>query len=376
MASINPRMVLIPGPREIIASYCARLATLHGRHADEFCRDIGLNWNQLVSGCLRQAAALADLCQVSREDFAGRSIHKEGLFYRIRDQTVARSDLLSTVRVCPRCIAKDVQVRTGPEAIRPFIRSEWMLRPIHVCVDHQCVLVPIEGKDGSVGNDLAKTMINASANALKAVDDAGVDCSPTSLETYLFDRLLGAVRDDSDPLRGMPLHVVIDASEKVGALALQGPSPVPYEFSDFDWRDAGAAGFDILTSRPSAIRRLVNRLVTQFMKTSRQWHAADILGGAFYTWILNANHPDYDRLRTAIRIALHREAPFGHGDQVLGVRLSSRKVHSLCSASHYTGLPSLILRAILIEHGVLNESCPHFREVACCSARPRLTSSC
>lgn len=181
---------------------------------------------------------------------------------------------------------------------------------------------------------------------------AGAAVAPSAFDRWL-DRRLETMTDDTW-LGRHPLHVVTTICELVGHLIADEGGAVGREGDAIDLHRAFAAGFDCMIGGQGALedlldRRLANRAPTDGpQKVLRPLHKK--LGQTFLY------DPGFDVFRDLIRERVLDRWPIAAGENVLGIRLAKRSLHSIASLSQETGEDSGTVRRRLAAKRIIDPS--------------------
>jgi len=133
----------------------------------------------------------------------------------------------------------------------------------------------------------------------------------------------------------------------LGAVAVRGIRFSADAFSDADWHEAGAAGYEIAAAGEPGIRTLLMHLQEAAPSRLGDW-GPHSLYGRLYEWLAHEAEDDaYDPLREIIRRHFIETLPVGPGDEIFGQGLTVRRLHSVRSASLETGAHPKRLRKLL-----------------------------
>ena len=178
---------------ETPASVVSRLALLHRAESVRvFSLDMGMPFQAIVDGDPVALADLADLVGIPVKPLADAAIVRTSDAFSLREQQLAKP-MLRRARtvICPRCLAEDL--RDAPQPWMASGRVQWQLDPIRTCHLHGVALTEIAVVNSpSLMNDLARLAAPSVGNIQRMADDID-EIAPSSMETYLLERLNGVV---------------------------------------------------------------------------------------------------------------------------------------------------------------------------------------
>lgn len=324
-----------PGDGEMPADFASRLATRVCR--DDlwaFCADFGLDTQGIIDGNIAAVSNLADLAEVSAErlmreafirlDASRRFLHK--------GEEIARRNLTrDKVKICPACVAEDVDRLDFRLQARPYRRSEWILRSLHTCAKHEMALVDL-GAASEIGQPHETSL--ALASALPELDHLVKRAKrrpPSAFEEYIRKRLAGEFT--SPWLDTHPLFAVCDMTRVVGAVAVHGPK-VTIEALDGDQiRKSEAAGFDVLRRGKDGIDEMLDGLQEKFWRARTAW-GPKAMFGRLYEWLAHESYDlAFEPMRQIMMKHVHRTLPVGPSETMFGRAFGRRRLHSVHSAS-------------------------------------------
>lgn len=344
------RHTLPLGAGETPASFASRLAALNGLSARQFCLDMGTAFQKIVDGDPQALGIIAfksgaDAAVMAENAFVKTAARR----YVHRGQELVRDSLRrATVVVCPKCLVEDLDA--GP-ASRPDIaacqRARWQIAALKTCAIHNTPLVV-------VGNDMTpSTLHDWSHHVGKLLPDlARLTVEPetrplTAFETYVLNRINGGSAGTAF-IDALPLHVAIAACELFGAVASFGRMPNLKTLTDEEWRQAGAAGFDIVGGGKPSIEVFLEDLQASYPYSRAATEGPQAIFGRIYQ-VLEFGREDkaYDPLRKLVGNFILGNFPMGPGDVVFGKPVEARRLHSIRTLSIETGLHPKRLRKLL-----------------------------
>lgn len=344
------RHTLPLGTGETPASFASRLAALNGLSGRQFCMDMGTTFQKVVDG---EPQALGIMAAKSGADIDALT---ENAFVKIgpqrftyRGQALTRDNLRrATVVVCPKCLAEDL---AGAPTSRPQVvayqRARWPIAALKTCAIHLAPLVVVD-KDmtPSTLHDWSHHVGKVLPFLPRMAAKAGTR-PLTAFESYVLNRVNGGAAN-TGLIDTMPLHVAIAACELFGAVAAFGRMPNLKTLTDEEWRQAGAAGFEIIGAGKPGIEVFLEDLQASYPYTRAGTEGPQAIFGRIYQ-VLEFGREDkaYDPLRDLVGELILKNFPVGPGDGVFGKTVETRRLHSIRSLSLETGLHPKRLRKLL-----------------------------
>ncbi len=303
---LHPTAPHMPG--ETPASYASRLARLNGISSTvTFCGDFEIDLAGLFAGMAGPVGTLAEVAGVPVEILerdAWRQDDGPATFapHRLRGQMMTRGGMRREGRrICAACMRDDVASSRLPRGAAAFYRAVWRVSHLRTCPIHRQALTELPpGNNTSAQCDLAG-FLDPYLDRLDALADAQIRRDPSSLESYLLDRLEG--RTGAAPwLDALPFYAAAKATEMMGAASMFEGRRQINQMGEADWHLAGQIGFEIVREGEEGLQRFLTELRTSRVKQTRGSKTASGYFGALYAW-LAYHSPDcaFDPLRDAIR---------------------------------------------------------------------------
>lgn len=358
MKPLPIQMTVALGDGETPISLCSRNALLVGRSARDFCLDAGFSFQDVVDGKSAALEALADRCLADFSQLsAAATVKIADRRYAIRAENLTRDTLSrKMLRICPHCLAEDIEMGRGPEKTRPFGRLLWLIEPIRTCHKHGVALIPVsDDQHPHRVHDFAMLVQPALADLVQRTRDVPQrDWSP--LEDYLARRLRQQAIEETPWLNALPLYAAAKACETLGAIAGRGIHFTADALSDADWHEAGTIGYEIAAEGEKGIRGLLTRLQESEPRRTGDWGPRSIYGRA-YEWVAHeSDDPAYDPLRSIIERHYIETRPVGPGDEIFRREITTRRLHSVRTASLETGAHPKRLRKLLHAAGHISSA--------------------
>lgn len=343
------------GEGEMPSDFASRLAARACRDSlRDFCLDFGLDTQGIVQGTRTAIETLADLAGAdlgSLLDEAYFDLGKRRFAYK--GQLLTRANIgRDKVRVCPACMAADVENASFRISARSHRRSEWVLSGIRTCRTH-CMALADLGSHSEIGSshDTSRAIAFALPRLTSMTRNAVLRL-PSAFETYVRGRLAGT--DGSAYLDGLPLHVALRLAHVVGAVATRGTGVLLDTMDEADRWECEAAGFAILDDGEPGLREFLDGLQSRFRSERGDW-GPKALYGRLYEWLAHENADmDYEPVRALMMKHAAETLPVGVNDRMFGREFPARRLHSIHSAGLQSGLHPKRLRKLLKEEGLID----------------------
>lgn len=346
---LPPQMTVAQGDSETPASLCSRNALLVGRTARDFCRDAGFAFQDIVDGVSPSLERLVYRCRASSNALrATATVRTSGRHYAIGEQILTRETLCrAAVRVCPHCLALDIETGRGPNSTRAFGRLNWLIEPLRTCPEHEVGLVTIsDDRRAARLHDFAMQVQPALSELGRWIGEAP-QRRPSPLENYLSNRLSGKKQDEASFLNALPFYAAATTCEVLGAAAVRGIRVSVASLTDAEWQDAGSAGYEIAVIGEKGIRGLLTSLQEQAGPSKGDWGLQSLFGRV-HRWLREQiGDSAYDPVQELYRQHVIESLPVGPGDVILGREVAIRRLHSVRTAWRETGAHSKRLRKLL-----------------------------
>ncbi|MBN8978641.1 MAG: TniQ family protein [Rhizobiales bacterium] len=339
---------------EPAAYYAARLAAHHRRPVRMFTADFGMNLQRLADGCKTAISKLADMCRIDADALMRSSLHKQDGDITLKSQRLRKTDLRrSRVFVCPGCLADDVASSDLPPSVAIHGRANWMLQTIRTCPHHQMALVEIAGAD--LTRDAHDWTLNAApvVPRISRLCDAATLRPPSSLETYLLNRL------DGEPagiwLDTLDFYAAVHVAELFGACAAFGKRVNFRTLGEDDLYRAGDAGFPIVAHGAPGIHEFMRTLKSEHVSKNKA--SADgpqaVYGKIYMSLSQGLAKAAFDPVRDIMAANILDNFALGPGDDVFGKPVLRRRFHSIRTASQAYDMHQKRLRKLVVAEGLV-----------------------
>ncbi|MGU3465560.1 TniQ family protein [Methylobacterium sp. C33D] len=327
-------------PREPAMGYAARLAAIQGVDLARFLRDMRIGFKELLRGdgdAVRGLAALRSLDHKAVESLVTYTPRREE---GARDYAVAGAPMLpgdvlaGSFRVCPHCIAEDLDRFEGPVAARPWLRLEWVLSGVRACAAHGAALVDVRPDEKlHLGCDFSWTVASQVLPGLERLRAEAAEGEATTYVEWVAGRLDGAV-DAGNWLDDVPLCAGMAFCQGLGISALHAPGTRPSALGMRDLARAAEEGYRIAARGRQAVETLFDRIVeTQLTKKRGSVGHERIYGQVHRVLRWHGEDPAFAKFRDVLREHAFANLPLSPGIPFLGVALDERRVHNQRSAA-------------------------------------------
>jgi hypothetical protein len=341
-----------PRPDETPASLVSRLAVRHNAlSVRSFSLDMGMPFQAIVDGKPEAVQRVAELVGCPVEPLRNAAITKIGPAFILRSQQLQKASLRrARVLVCPRCIVEDLADEASPWMASG--RVDWLLDPIRACRHHGVTLTEIANGDTPTPlHDFARCLAPSLVEIPRLAGEAQV-VQPSPLERYLIDRLDG--RDDQAWLDAVPWYAAAKCCEMIGAVELFGRKAPIKTLTDDQWREAGAAGYEIACGGDAGIRAFLEQMRSTYPESHSDGTGPQAWFGRLHTWLTDVCDDAYDPLRNIVVDVVREMAPVGPEDTLYGRPIvDERRLHTIRTAALETGLHPKRLRRLLAAAGTI-----------------------
>jgi hypothetical protein len=357
-AKLTLRVPLMPD--ELATDYCSRLALRNFRSASAFALDMGFHFSDITS---KWDTAIAKLAEISGEPFP--LLDENRLQWmsvdrgRLKGQILARPTLRHGHYVgCPECLREDIETSALPPIAAVRHRMHWMLASVQACEKHHVVLQRLG--DRIVGNTKRNwsDIADATVRNLPALAAAAVPMSPTDFEVYLINRLYEAPTESW--LDRLEFFAAEHTVRMFGAAANPTLKVRLNDLSDSELREVGQAGFEIVNGGAESISRFLLDLQRSYRRRKARRVGVvtpPMVYGRLYTNLKRLEKdPAYGPVQRTIAEHVFANFPLGPGDDVFGIRLEERKLHSVLSAASQFNIRPDPVAKILTAGGLLPRS--------------------
>ncbi|WP_020093886.1 TniQ family protein [Methylobacterium sp. 285MFTsu5.1] len=341
-------------PREPATGYASRLAALNGVPLMSLLTDMRISHWDLWKGNEAELTSLAALRGL-REDavrdlvrYTPRAGLPKKLYAVAGHRLLPRSVITTSSRVCPHCIAEDLDEFTGPTFARPWQRLEWMLDHVRSCGRHGTLLIGLIGSKQSHRRfDFSQAVAQQVLPKLDSLRASAVQALGAGYGAWIVGRIDGA-HPLGNWLDEAPLHAAVAFCEALGFSAMHDPRARPMKTRFEDLARAAEEGFRVASQGPEAVEALLDRIVgTHFRHTRGSAGHGRVYGQVHVALRRVMDDPGFDTFRHVLREHAFRSLPISPGTSFLGVPLEERRVHSQRSAATSMSMTDVRLRRLV-----------------------------
>lgn len=353
------------GIGETPASFASRVAARNFVNARDLATDFGISFQRIVDGDRSEIQRLCELAGGRFDELMRNAILKNGTSFELRGQQITKPAIRrARVHICPICLQEDIAASDLQPALSAYGRYEWAITAIRTCVRHSLALVEVRndlppGQLHDFTRNIADAIPNVDRLAAKACRRA-----PSGLETYLLGRIDG--RRDFAWLDALPFFAAAWTAEVVGAVAAFGKRVNLDKLSENERYTAGGAGFEILKDGAEGLKDFMRALKRSHAPKSGRGSADGpqaIYGKLFMCFAQGLPDPAYEPVREAMAEHILAHFPLGPGDVLFGKPVTTRRFHSIRSASIAYDMHPKRLRKLIDAQGLLPDPAVKDREV-------------
>ncbi|WP_417268721.1 TniQ family protein, partial [Celeribacter sp.] len=269
---------------------------------------------------------------------------------RFRNEVfVSRALRNPTIRGCPACLREDAVGSEYPTKSM-YMRGDWQLRGNDICLRHQKALVPLwEHSHPVARNSVSERLTENLSDILSGARD-GHEVLPSEYDYWLEQRLVDGT--DDTWLGNIGLYPAMTFCELLGVeLVRTGAATYSVEGRP------SVIGFHAASKGPARIEEAFAGILARAKDTALE--PRGVYGSLFVHFDrASREDPAFAPLRDLLRSHIFRCWPLASGEKVLGQSLTTRRVHSVASASKETGVGQALLDDLLTEAGALEPEDP------------------
>ncbi|MCB5175918.1 TniQ family protein [Microvirga lenta] len=347
------------GLGETAISHGSLNGAMYGLDLGTFCGDLRVNAVSLACGeeaalSRLSAATGADLEALRRFSLRREEPQGEAQVFSLNGQVLRPMSLFrSRVRVCLSCLAEDLDSRSGPDRLRPYGRAAWTLASVRTCARHGLALTCLPVPDAKPGVPDFAAAVQANWAMITTERIKGEELPASPFEADLLARMWGHA-PTVPMLDGLPWYAIARACEMVGAVSLHGPRVRRSRLSEMQWRAAGDEGYRIAVAGDEAFTNLLTRLRDQVQAVEDGRPRRKF--GRLYEWLSSEEKdPAYAAIRDRIARHLIATTAIGPGDEIFGMPVAERRLHSIRTLAQETGEHPKRLRKLLLRHGLIDD---------------------
>lgn len=352
-----PLPFLLPhAPGETPVSFLSRLAMCNGTTAAGLASDLGISLTDVIDVAPDAIATIADHAETSRADLFAAGYRKiEARSYLRNGIPLPRHAVKSpTIRGCPACLREDAQ-RTDPATqIGMAVRADWQLPFLRTCPRHDLPIVSLwSDRNRTARHDVA-VRLGLLFDPIMAGELDVLKREHSPFEAWVVHRI-----NDGKGLHWFDAHDFFAAAtfcELLGRAVMLGWHQKTAPMTEDLWYEAGKIGFDVCQRGEDFVRGMLEAIQKRGGNPQDGPNAR--FGPLHDRFSRDMTGPEFEPFRAILRDHIMGTWPLGPGDQVLGVPVTSRRLHSVRTASNETGIGTVRLRKALAAAGLV----PHAGE--------------
>ncbi|MCA0998120.1 TniQ family protein [Alloyangia pacifica] len=344
-------MLVQPASRETVASWFSRRAARFWVDAATFCADKGTSLTAVLQNTDDALGILAEHGEKVPPEIRDWSPTLVGRGTReFREQAFpTRSLQMPVMRGCPQRLREDSE-KTGEMKMR----GHWLVPHVSVCVTHQTALVPLWREASPLKRcDSAPLLAGIKDDLLSGTLD-GKPRKLLAFDQWIEARLAGTDFPETW-LDDHPLHAASNFCHLLGAARLRLEDIPQSRVTSEDRPILYEMGFQVARHGKEAIR-------DTFVDLQRKPGAPHDGPKAIFPKLYDRlaydykDHPDYEPYRDILRDHIAATWPLGPGDELLGQPVTQRRLHSVRTAAHATGIDQRRLRKTLAAAQIVPEA--------------------
>lgn len=341
-------------PGETATSLLSRLAARNGiPTAGGFCRDHRLRLQDVVDGEPAAIHGLAEMAGVDPNRLFASAFRRSDTGTIRFGTEILMSNWMSRrfLRVCPTCLLEDAAASPLKRDAAMYGRAWWQVAFVRTCHVHAQSLAAFRPVQSLVHDFAAGVRLHAPDMSRLAAETERREA--TDLERYLVRRLSGET-GGVPFLDRLQLGLAARFCEVLGRVRLHGRTRRSGKLHGEGLRVAGHEGFALAAGGDEAVRSFIESLLDAGDEGRSANGGAQSALGPLHDWLSdNRRSKGQDELRDLVREVVAANLPLSVGSSFLGGVTSSRRLHSIRSASLETGVHPKRLRKVLYEAGFI-----------------------
>lgn len=333
MSKLNKHFIPPIGVDEAVTSLCSRTAYRCRRSVLDFCLDMGMTFQKVVNGDPQAIARLAELYGVDvlalQRNVAVR-IDRKNFTWNGQEIQIGGLDRLR-VRVCAFCLRDDMADEHTERAVRPYLRSTWVLSGVRTCEKHSAELVTISGNQRfALSQDFTSVVASSLEGLDKLVRSSREQCY-SNAERYLVSRLAGQHTVDHW-LNDARADAAVRICEMVGAAATHGARGGVRTLTSREIHSCAEHGFHLLKDE-AGLTGLCDELRMDCARKNLYPTGLNVFGFLWRKYYTKSPDDGFQPLYERLRQYALENLPLGPGDEMFGTVTGVRKWHSIRTAA-------------------------------------------
>lgn len=339
-----------PKPRETLPSFFSRVAAANGCGPAQFALEMGFSLKRILNlepWTLQRFFQLSGLERTQADELVSwTGINVGNVRTELRNEVfVSRAVRSPTVRGCPACLREDAAGEASP-MLSMYLRGEWQIRGNNVCLRHDLTLVPLWTHATTVARYSVFDRLFENLDKILSGSHDGAPMRPSEYDWWLYHRLQN--RSDQTWFRAIGLYPAVTFCELLGTELLRVGA-----VTTTTKNRPSVIGFLAANAGPKKIEEALSKLLSHAKEAALEPRG---VYGSLFTYLDRASRDDpaFDQLRTLLRSHIFQHWPLAPGTEIFGQSLTSRKIHSIATASREIGIGQALLDDLLTEAGALD----------------------
>ncbi len=314
---------------ESLTSFCSRFAAANGITATDFCRDMGITFQEVINGANRAILALSDLGGIPRERLQSSAVLRDPLNpkgWKVEREVFNSNRFArSRVRFCPLCFASDDQCEDRMPGTRRYIRKTWPLRFLRSCPLHGCEIVDLGPTDlgASRCHDFMETY-DLVFEEIRASIMTPKPRSITDFETFVVERLNGT-KCHGNILDRLPMELGGLLCELVGTAVVHGKLSRLIDLEDGALGVASQVGFSYLRAGIGGLHLFLDEMHSSYSPAQCDYGGQPMYG-TFYKNLAGRQDAEFDFIKREIHDYAFKTMPLTSSASVFGTSPDARYV--------------------------------------------------
>lgn len=334
-------------------SYASRLAKFHiGDEVIAFLRDIGVKSQDMAANKEGAIVRLAEISGVPFDEMhANVAIPVGERRYDLRGELVTAEFLANPHTIfCAACLAEDDE-----EAGRRG-RWLWTLSVVRTCPRHEISLTRRAKRKWTDPFHELERRVPERGEQLQALVAEAVRRPVSPLQEYAVNRLNGETGPEW--LDAQSLEQAVRATELLGVLLELGPEQKLPELTADDWDHAGHIGFGFTSRGEEGIQEALMAQIRKFDATTGTPGPRRIFGRFYEALAYSKSDKAPGDIARILRKIITENIALPAGKEVLGDKLTERRLHTVASLAIEQDLDSRTLRDVLVAAEIIPQNAP------------------
>lgn len=333
---------------------------MNGQNAKGFAEDQGFYLKDIIHGEPEALQILARRTGSNLDELTAASYRLTDTWrYERMGLALPRQTVFSPeTRGCLACLREDALKSDLPWQAGMIFRANWHLSHVRVCIRHNLPLVLLWNDKDRLGRHDFASRVGLIFDRIMTRDMDGESIKISGFDRWVDERLQG--RKTAIWLDQFDFHAAATFCELLGRSALLGQVSRTQAASHQLAGNAAAIGFEGAKGGEASIRIWLTEIQQRGGSPN---DGANARFGALHDRLSrDLTGPEFEPFRSILRLHMLQTWPLGPGDQVLGVSVTQRVLHSVRSAAQETGLGTVRLRKALAKAGLVAKESAQFSD--------------